>query len=340
MEIFLIYPIHLFSEIKILKNKKLYLLEEPRFFIDFKYHKLKLAYHRATMKSYYDYLKKYNLDIRYIDYKDVDIFYKTILKNNIYTYDLCDNILKNKLLSIIKNITIIQTENFLVNEILLKENLDTFYNGKTYNHQSFYKWQRIRLNILIDSDNNPIGGKWSFDKDNRKKIPKNTFIPDIIKFKKNDYINEAKIYIENNFKDNYGSLDNFVYPINHSDSNKWLLDFIKNKFENFGKYEDAESMEDPFLFHSVLTPMMNIGLLTDNEVIKVALKYQSKIKIESFEGFIRQIIGWRNYMYSIYLLEGDNLKKLNFFNHTNKINKKYYGKEIQKYYQLIILYIK
>jgi deoxyribodipyrimidine photolyase-related protein len=321
MEIFLIYPIHLFSKITFLKNKKLYLIEEPRFFTDFKYHKLKLAYHRATMKSYYDYLKKYNLDITYIEYKDVDTFYKTILKNNIYTYDLCDNILKNKLLSIIKNLTIIQTENFLVNEILLKDNLDIFYNGKTYNHQNFYKWQRIRLNILIDSDNNPIGGRWSFDKDNRKKLPKNTFIPTIIKCKDSDYINEAKIYIENNFKDNYGSLDNFIYPINHSDSKKWLLHFLKNKFENFGKYEDAESMEDPFLFHSVLTPMMNIGLLTDNEVIKITLKYQSKIPIESFEGFIRQIIGWRNYMYSIYLLEGDTLKKLNFFNHTNKINK-------------------
>jgi deoxyribodipyrimidine photolyase-related protein len=97
---------------------------------------------------------------------------------------------------------------------------------------------------------------------------------------------------------------------------------LKNKFELFGLYEDAETMKDPFLFHSVLTPMMNIGLLTDTEVINLTLKYQNKVKISSFEGFIRQIIGWRNYVYTLYLLEGTKMSKSNFFNSNNKLNKK------------------
>jgi len=326
MDIFIIFPVHLFSNIDALKNKKIYLIEEPRFFTDFKYHKLKLAYHRATMKSYYNYLISNKLEVIYIEFKDINNkFYKDLSKKykNISIYDPSDYSLKNKIRKIINNIIIINTLNFLVNDKLLNENIDKFYNGKKYNHLNFYKWQRIRLNILIDNNEKPISGKWSFDEENRKKLPKNINIPSVIYFIKNnnEIVNEAKEYVLKYFPDNYGSLENFIYPITHNDSKKWLINFLKNKFTNFGKYEDAESMKDPFLFHSVLTPMMNIGLITDSEVLDITLKYENKVPIESFEGFIRQIIGWRNYMYSIYILDGINLRQMNFFNHNNKLNK-------------------
>jgi deoxyribodipyrimidine photolyase-related protein len=328
MDIFIIYPVNLFSNIDLLKDKYIYLIEEPRFFIDFNYHKLKLAYHRATMKSYYDYLKNNNIKIEYINYNEkIDELYKKInkitktSKKKVYIYDPCDNILLNKVVKIIPTIIVENTLNFLINKDLISENLSKFYNKK-YNHQNFYKWQRTRLNILIEKDGTPKGGKWSFDNENRKKLPKNINIPKIINLNQNNnHIIEAKNYIETNFKKNYGSLNNFVYPINHEDTKKWLDNFLKNKFENFGPYEDAESLKDPFLYHSVLSPMMNIGLITDSEVIEITLKYENKIPIESFEGFIRQIIGWRNYLYAIYLLEGNNFKKLNFLNHTNRLNK-------------------
>jgi deoxyribodipyrimidine photolyase-related protein len=322
MEAFLIFPVHLFSNIEKLKGKKVYLIEEPRFFSDFNYHKLKIAYHRASSKYYYDYLKENKIDTTYINFSDVnDNFYKKILKEHkkIYMYNPSDNILKKSIIKILANITIENTLNFLVNEDLISKNINNFYKNGKYNHQNFYKWQRIRLNILV-KDGKPIGDKWSFDTENRKKLPKNVSIPKIIKLEENLYIKEAKDYVEKYFKKNYGSLDNFIYPINHEDSKKWLINFIKTKFENFGIYEDAETMRDPFLFHSVLSPMMNIGLLTDSEVLDIVLPYQNKISIESFEGFIRQIIGWRNYLYSIYLIEGDKIKKTNFLDHSRKIN--------------------
>jgi len=316
MELFLIFPIHLFSNIINLKNKDVYLIEEPRYFTDFKYHKLKLAYHRSTMKSYFDYLVENNIRVTYIDFMDVNNnFYKSFSNKNIYMYHPSDKILLNNILKNIPNIIIEDTLNFLINEKII--------NGKKYNHQNFYKWQRKRLNILIEKDGSPTGGLWSFDKDNRKKIPKNTIIPTYLKLNNNNkYIIESKKYVEKHFSNNYGSLDNFIYPINHEDSKKWLFYFLKYKFESFGIYEDAESDKDPFLFHSVLTPMMNIGLLTDNEVLEITLKYQHKVPIASFEGFIRQIIGWRNYMYMLYLYESETLIKSNFLNHTNKLNKK------------------
>ena len=324
MEIFLIFPVHLFSNITKLKNKKVYLIEDTRFFTDFKYHKLKLAYHRASMKWYFDYLINNKINAVYIDFNNVD--YKNIIKKTkkIYMYNPCDDTLKNNILKIIPNIIIEETLNFLVNKDFLEENLNKFHSNGKYNHQNFYKMQRLRLDILIEKDGiTPTGGKWSFDSDNRKKIPKSVSIPTVINLDSgNKYISESIDYTNIHFSKNYGSLDNFIYPINHEDSKKWLQDFLKHKFENFGAYEDAETMRDPFLFHSVLSPMMNIGLLTDTEVLEMTLKYQNKVPIESFEGFIRQIIGWRNYLYSIYLLEGTKLSKCNFFNHTNKLNKK------------------
>jgi deoxyribodipyrimidine photolyase-related protein len=325
--IFLLFPIHLFKNIDLLHHKKIYLIEEPLYFIDYKYHKLKLAYHRATMKSYFNYLKSHKIDVKYIDYKDVSkAFYKSLIssKNSIYMYDSNDISLNSHIKNSIPNISINKTLNFLVNKELLTENLSEFYNGKKYNHQNFYKWQRIRLNILVEDGNKPIGGKWSYDQENRKKIPNNEKIPQIIKINQDkvshNIISEAKIYIESNFPNNYGSLDNFIYPMNHNDSKKWLTFFLENKFEKFGIYEDAVSEKDPFLFHSILTPMMNIGLLTDEEVINETLKYQDKIPINSLEGFIRQIIGWRNYMYAIYLLDGAKLAKMNFFKSNNKLS--------------------
>ena len=325
MDIFIIFPIHLFSSIENLKNKLIYLIEDSRFFTDFQYHKLKIAYHRATMKSYFDYLKDNKINVKYIEFnKNINSVYKSIdeTKKKIYTYDCGDNILEDKLKKYIPNIIFQNTLNFLVNRNLINDNLNKFYNQKKYNHQNFYKWQRTRLNILIEKDGSPVGNKWSFDSDNRKKLPKDVVIPKIMKIEKNKYIEESIKYTEKYFSANYGSLNNFIYPINHNDSKAWLANFLKNKFEHFGIYEDAETMRDPFLFHSVLTPMMNIGLLTDNEVLEEALKYQYKVPIASFEGFIRQIIGWRNYVYTLYLLEGSTMKKANFLNSTKKLNKK------------------
>jgi len=334
MDIFLIFPIHLFADIKILNSKKVYILEESRYFTDFKYHKLKLAYHRASMKSYYKYLKKNNINVTYIDYKDITSqFYKDIKNNSktntktsIYSYDTNDHKLNKKLKEYIPDIITMSTLNFLVDHQTLRNNINEFKKTR-YNHSGFYKWQRRRLNILMESNGSPRGGKWSFDEDNREKLPKNIKIPKIFPLKisidTNTIIKEAIEYIDKSFSDNYGSLDNFIYPIDHDSAKKWLIAFCKNKFAKFGIYEDAvtKNVNEPFLFHSVISPMMNIGLLTDTEVLKIVKPYETSVPIEAFEGFIRQIIGWRNYMYAIYLLEPD-IPKMNFFEHNRQLNKK------------------
>jgi deoxyribodipyrimidine photolyase-related protein len=174
----------------------------------------------------------------------------------------------------------------------------------------------------MESDSKPKGGKWSFDTDNRKKLPNTIEIPDIKKYEETHYFKEAQEYVNKYFSKNYGNIDIMHYPITHDDARKALIDFLKNRFQYFGTYQDAETTKSPFVFHSILSPMMNIGLLTDTEVINETLKYENKVDIASFEGFIRQIIGWRNYVYAIYLKNGQEMKKMNFFKHNLKINKK------------------
>lgn len=321
--IFLIFPVHLFKNIEYLKKcDKVYLIEETRFFTDYKYHKLKIAFHRATMRFYYDYLQKHNINIEYIEYnQNIEQTYKSIDQKNVQTYNLGDNVLKDRLISLIPTIQIIDSLNFLVSEDIIQDNLSIFFNGNKYNHKNFYIWQRRRLNILIESNGDPTGGKWSFDEDNRKKINNTDNIPPIQVINNNNYVKEAIIYTQNNFKDNYGDLTYFIYPVTYDEIDIWINDFLQNKFNDYGEFQDAVVSDNPFLYHSILSPVMNIGLITDREVLDKTMPYFNIAPINSVEGFIRQIIGWRNYIYMIYLCEGYELKNKNFFNHTNRLKK-------------------
>lgn len=324
--VLLIFPNQLFYNLKHLDiNEIIYLIEEPRYFTDYNFHKLKLAYHRATMKKYYDYLKSKEYNIKYINFSQVsNSFYKNI-KTEIKVIFPADHKLKNKLDQLFgKKINYLDNKNFLINLNELETIKQLIYKNNKYSHEEFYKYQRKKLNILIDENNKPINGKWSFDKENRIPLPKDHTVPKTVtKVKNNKYIIEAKNYINNNFPNNYGSLDNFIYPIDNKRSKLWLNKFLKERLSNFGPYEDAVKEEDPFIYHSVLSPMMNIGLITDTEVIKISYEYyqtNKKIPIQSFEGFIRQIIGWRNYVYTIYLLEGEKMYESNYLKHNNKLN--------------------
>jgi len=323
--IFIVFPTQLYNDIKILDEyKKIYLLEEPRYFRDFKFHKLKLAYHRATMKKYYDYLKTKNINVSYINFDKVTkTFYKSL--KEVAFYDPYDNKLIEKLEKLLKCNILPQQQFVITNEEIIS-NKDLFYNNGKYRNDLFYKFMRKKLNILIKKEGKPEGDKWSFDSENRKSLPKNIKIPELPKINKNKYITEAIDYINKNFNDNYGSLDNFIYPIDHNSSIDWLNSFLEKRLNSFGPYEDAVSTENDFIFHSVLTPMMNIGLLKDIEVINISYEFykNNNIKLASFEGFIRQIIGWRTYVYSLYILEGKNMYNSNQLKNKKKISEKWW----------------
>jgi deoxyribodipyrimidine photolyase-related protein len=319
---FILFPTQLFYNNKLLPNKKVCLVEEPRYFTDFKFHKLKLAYHRATMKKFCDDTK---FNISYVEYHKVTETWFKNLSDEIEIIDPVDHILLKKYKSLTKKykktLIVHPTLNFLLSEEEIKTNQNKFQKKGKYYHDLFYKFQRVKLDILM-KDDKPINNKWSFDKTNRDSLPKGYKLNKPPKNIKNEYVTEAKEYVNKHFDDNYGSLDNFIYPIDHKSSVKYLKHFLETKLDKFGKLQDAVSKNDCFMNHSILTPMMNIGLLTDTQVVTHAKKYYSKSNIESFEGFIRQVIGWRNYVYSLYVL--DVVKNDNILGHTNKIDDKFW----------------
>ena len=187
------------------------------------------------------------------------------------------------------------------------------------------KKMRKKLNILMNEDK-PVGGKWSFDEENRKKLPKGLSVPKIPKIKDSIYKEEIKNIILENFSNHPGELDGVNIPCTRKEAKKWLKSFLEERFTLFGDYEDAIDTNETFLFHSLLSPLLTIGLITPDEVIDQSLSYakKNKIPLNSLEGFIRQIIGWREFIKGVYDLKGVDQENSNYFNHSKKLKDCWY----------------
>ncbi len=335
MKIQLLFPHQLFKDTRILQEADtILLLETPLFFKDKHhtalFHKQKLMLHRASMKHYAHRLELQDFKVHYVDYKDADfdtVFTHYKIKS-LRVYDPVDYLLERRLKRACKNkgvdLEVLASPNFLNTA---EDNQDLFADDKWF-MASFYKQQRQRLNILLDQDQRPSGGKWSFDKENRKKLPKNKLsdIPKLPKIAWDDTLTEAKDYVEANFPKHYGELSNAYYPYTHEQAENWLDVFLKERFADFGTYEDAIVKGENWLYHSVLTPMLNIGLLTPKQVIDSSMSYaeQNKIPIASLEGFIRQIIGWREFMRAAYQRFGISMRTSNHWQHTRSMPQAFY----------------
>lgn len=328
-EIVFIFPNQLFKDNPLLsKNREISIIEHPRYFTDFIFHKQKLVLHRASMKEYFDLLKRKKYSVDYIEFINAQKYIKTIeKKSTVHCIDPIDHDFKKELVNIFKQkkIKVIWYESplFLTTSKWIEKN---FSNKKRFLMNSFYIQQRKRLKILVKNDK-PIGGKWSFDPENREKLPNTVKIPSVPKLRTNKFIKEAQKYIAKNFDQNPGNIDQFLYPTNSRSAKKWFENFLKKRFKNFGTYQDAMKKGEPFLFHSVLSPLLNIGLLTPQYVIEKALKFakKNKIPLNSLEGFIRQIIGWREFVRAVYQVIGPKQKKANFFKNKLKLPKAFYN---------------
>ncbi len=310
------------------REREIFLVEEPLFFNGFRFHKKKLLLHRASMQAYKKMLESRGYRVHYIDFKN-DLFQSLRGKKveEIWFSDPVDRRLESTLKKeAFENgmyVHRLPTPGFLTPEDWL---LTFFKESPHFSMTHFYIAQRKRLKILVKEDK-PTGGKWSFDSENRRKIPKGIRIPARPSPESDRFIEEAKRYVEKHFPENPGSVDDFFYPVTHKASERWLKDFLRKKLKFFGDYQDAIVKDEPFLFHSVLTPMLNIGLLTPDQIIKEALAYaeEHSVPLNSLEGFIRQIIGWREFMRAAYLMKGEEERSTNFFKHTRKLPKSFYN---------------
>lgn len=340
----LIFPTQLFEDLQPIlgKSKRIYyLIEEPLFFSDKErvenFNGLKLIMHRASMKIYEDYLKSKGLDVQYIDYHDQDRFHTGIISSTeVIYYDVVDHLLQSRLDNLFKDYnkkaTMLPTQSFICD---LHE-LDEFIAGRSKNKRKyfqtdFYRWQRKRLNILIDDDGDFEGGKLSFDQQNRESAPNEGFPK--IKYhttQKNKYIEEAQKYVSETFPDHYGNVDNFSHiSFSTADARAKLKVFLENRLFNFGNYEDSIDTQNPFIYHSILSAALNIGIITPMEVVDEAVDYYyshpETIGINDIEGFVRQIVGWREYYRMVYIHLYDDMVGSNLLEHNREITDIWYS---------------
>ncbi|BBI17484.1 cryptochrome/photolyase family protein [Neochlamydia sp. S13] len=329
-EITLIFPHQLFEKHPALdKTRPVCLAEEFLFFKVQKFHKQKLVLLRAAMKAYADWLEKQGYSVFYIDSTSLnkrgDLFEILAQKeyDQVHLANLTDDWLSQDLTEAARknhwNLCFYESPMFLCTE----KELQLFFKGKThYSMAPFYIYQRKKLNILMEGDS-PVGGKYSFDKENRERLPKGIVIPPLIVPKQNRWVKEAVEYVEKEFPNAYGKSTPFSYAVTFSEAKEVLFDFVEHRLQLFGTYEDAIHATEAVIFHSGLSPLLNIGLITPQEVVEKTLSAYTNLNIplNSLEGFLRQIIGWREFIRACYLLKGRKERCSNFFKHTAPLPK-------------------
>jgi deoxyribodipyrimidine photolyase-related protein len=185
-------------------------------------------------------------------------------------------------------------------------------NQKSYLMESFYRAQRTRLGVLVENGK-PVGGKWNFDKENRLPPPKNYKYPPYLKHNADEIDTQVAKELGIKPADTWGT--------SRKAAKAQLKNFIDNHFANFGPYEDAMTSENWALHHSLLSPYLNNGLLHPSEVLTAALNAYKKgtVDIASAEGFIRQVIGWREYVNGMYWYLGADYRKSNHLAANRKL---------------------
>ena len=319
------------------KDHLFYMAEDYELCTYEKHHKQKILLFLSSMRSYGDKLKsnKYKIEYSKIEDKDFKKTYfeklkKIIVKNKIIeisSFEVEDKFFEKKLKSFfIKSKikwNIIQSPMFLNSRDEFKNYLSK---SKKPFMATFYKEVRRKSGILMGADGTPIGGKWSFDDENRNKLPKDIITPKLPKINESKHTKILKPIIEKMFQKHPGSTNDFWFATEIEDVTKLLNFFIKEKSNLFGDYEDAVDQKDNILFHSALSPYLNLGLITPEIIIEKILDFHKKnnIKLNSLEGYIRQVIGWREFMRGIYQNYSDQMETKNFFKQNRKMKSSWY----------------
>ncbi|MBT8459008.1 MAG: cryptochrome/photolyase family protein [Boseongicola sp.] len=192
----------------------------------------------------------------------------------------------------------------------------------------FYREMRRKSGLLMDGDK-PEGGKWNFDQDNRKPAPGGVDFSGPMHFRPDHITSEVLDLVETRFGDNFGDLRPFWFAVTSDDAHRALAHFVDGGLAKFGDYQDAMLSDERFLWHAVLSMYLNVGLLSPLEVCRAAESAwkDGRAPLNAVEGFIRQIIGWREFVRGIYFHEGPDYVSRNFLDHDRALPALYWGGE-------------
>ena len=307
----------------------LVLVEPDLFFRQYSFHRQKLVLHRSTMRAFADRLAERGFTTSYVatsaerpSEEGLAATLRELDVTQVEVFDVVDDWLAQKVDRVCRDVDaeleVLETPGFLTSRA---EIVETFDGEKQPRMQHFYERQRRRLDLLMDGDR-PAGGRWSFDTENRKKLPRGIALPNPPGATRSDHVRDALAWVEQEFPDNPGNTTGYRWPTTHRQAENWLETFLAERFDTFGPYEDAIAAEEPWLFHSVLSPMINIGLLDPRHVVERAVAHAEEhdVDLPSVEGFVRQVIGWREYMRASYVVHGRAMRTKNLLGLTRELD--------------------
>lgn len=302
-----------------------------------RHHKLKIMLFLAAMREYADELRQagFKLDYLKLDDRHVSSTYEDALGQAVERYDCSelvsfeieDRFFARRMTSFADQrklkLTLLPSPMFLTPRQEFAEYLKTTSKPLM---ADFYRRQRKRLKILVDARGRPTGGKWSFDIENRKRLPDDVVIPPWPVIAPTKHVRDVSKLVEERFGDHPGSTADFWLPTTRKQAWDWVDAFLEDRLARFGDYEDALSRRDPFLFHSVLSPVLNLGLITPAELVERVLSHARthKTPLNSLEGFVRQIIGWREFIRGIDHHFGPRQEQSNHWGHHRRLADSWY----------------
>lgn len=280
-----------------------------------KHHKQKIAYWLSTMRHFAEKLKNMGFTVYYVTIDDKDNTHnfctelmravKFFSPHQVIVTEPCDWQCYDELIKL-KNsnkltITVLPDDRFFCS----RQDFHAWARGKSrLLMEYFYRDMRKKYRILVDEKNNPIGGQWNYDKENRQPPTAELTSPTRVSHKKSDIVLTCIELVRHRYADHIGNLDRFYYAVTAEQAYKELQHFVDYLLPHFGAHQDAMKHGEVYLYHSLLSSYINSGLLLPKQVcdLVVTAFHSGRAPLNSVEGFIRQILGWREYIKGMYWL--------------------------------------
>ncbi len=312
------------------------MVEDEGLCTHFKYHKKKIAFFLSAMRHFQQ-THKDHFDWTYVrlEKKNQPDYWKELLNyckdqslTELHIFEVSDKFMEKGLIAFADrhslDLVFHPSPSFLTSRAQFKDYLQQV---KKPFMKTFYERQRKRMNILMEPNGKPLGGQYSFDEENRKPFKGQKAVPAWPPATPDKITLEVLAIVQKLFPDHPGTVDDFQWPVDHLQAQFWLSRFLKDCLQDFGEFEDAIVSDQASLFHSLLSPLMNSGLLTPEHVVRETLKAWKKQKspLNSVEGFLRQVIGWREFIFGIYQNFSEKQDTANFFKHQRKMASTWYS---------------
>jgi deoxyribodipyrimidine photolyase-related protein len=318
------------------KLDHIFMREDQELCTYFKFHKHKITFFLSSMRTYAEeieslakvHYEKLNSTKSKTYDEALSDFVKAKKVKKVYYFEIEDKFFEKRIRSLLKDLKVeaveVRSPLFLTSRAELQEHLG---GKKRPFMKTFYEKRRKDLKILLTKEGLPMGGKWSFDTDNRESLPDDVKVPSLPAVKQTTHIKAVQKLIDENFKDHPGNHKDYWIPTTRQEAHAHLKDFVEKRLNEFGPYEDAMTDRSDFVFHSALSPLMNVGLLSPEEVVRevISVGLKKKISLASIEGFVRQVIGWREFIRGIYQEFSEKQESTNFLNHKKKISEHWYN---------------